>query len=84
MNRESNHNISGKKSCYTACSLLVIWRNSCSKLHYQKGSNLILFLITFERGVYVRGERRGERRRVASGANPYTLNPKPLTLNPKP
>ena len=28
---------------HTACSLLVILKNSCSRLYYQKGFNLILF-----------------------------------------
>ena len=28
---------------YTACSLLVLSKNSCSKLHYQKGFKLIPF-----------------------------------------
>ena len=35
--------LSGDEVYYTACSLLVISRNSCSKLHRQHGFNLIIF-----------------------------------------
>ena len=36
--------LSGNKVYYTACSLLVILKNSCSKLHRQKGFQIIFFL----------------------------------------
>jgi hypothetical protein len=36
MKRESNQNFSGNEVYYTACSLLVISKNSCSKLHCEK------------------------------------------------
>ena len=40
--RELNSNLSGNEVCYTACSLLVILKNLCSKLHSQKGFDFIL------------------------------------------
>jgi hypothetical protein len=42
MKRESHYNLSGDDVYFTAYSLLVISNNSCCKLHYQKGLNLIL------------------------------------------
>jgi hypothetical protein len=36
MKRESNENLSGNAVYYTASSLLVISKNSCNKIHYQK------------------------------------------------
>ena len=38
-----NQNFSGNKVDYTACSLLVTLKKSCSRLHCQKGFNLIHF-----------------------------------------
>jgi len=35
--------ISGNEVYYAACFLLVILKNSCSKLHSQTGFNVILF-----------------------------------------
>ena len=43
MKRESISNLSGHEAYYTACSLLVISKNSCSRFHCQKGFNSILF-----------------------------------------
>ena len=43
MMRESNWNLSGNEVYHTAYSLLVILKNVCSKLHWQKDSNFILF-----------------------------------------
>ena len=43
MKRKLNKNLSGNAVYYTACSLLVISKNSCSKLHCQKGLDLVLF-----------------------------------------
>ena len=42
MKRELNSDLSGNEVYYTACYLLVIFKHSCSKLHCQKGLNLIL------------------------------------------
>ena len=39
----SNSNLSGNEVYCTACCLLVMLKNSCSKLHRWKGFNLILF-----------------------------------------
>ena len=36
-------NYPGNKVDYTACSLLAILKHLCSKLHCQKGFNLVLF-----------------------------------------
>ena len=41
MKRELNKNRSVDEVYYTACSLLVILKNSFNKLHSQKGLNLI-------------------------------------------
>jgi hypothetical protein len=35
--------LSGDEVYYTACSLLVVLKNSCGKLHCEKGFNLIPF-----------------------------------------
>ena len=43
MKRERNVNLSGNEVYHTACSLLVIFKNSCSELHCQKGFDLTLF-----------------------------------------
>jgi hypothetical protein len=43
MNREFDQNISCNEGYYTACYLLVMFKNSCSKLHCQTGFNLVLF-----------------------------------------
>ena len=43
MRRELNENLSGNDVYHKVCSLLVNLKNSCSKLHYQKGFNPILF-----------------------------------------
>ena len=43
MKRGLNQNLSGNQVYYTARPLLVISKNSCSKLHCRKGFNLILF-----------------------------------------
>jgi len=40
-------NLSSNEAYYTAYSLLVILRYSCSQLHCQKGSNLIPFAYAF-------------------------------------
>ena len=42
MKRELNYNLSDKEVYYTACSLLVILKNSCSQLHSQRGSSLFM------------------------------------------
>ena len=39
--KEFQSNFYGDEVHYTACSLLAILKNSFSKLHYQKGFNLI-------------------------------------------
>ena len=39
MKREFNQDVFGDEGYYTACSLLVIMKNSCGKLHYQIVSN---------------------------------------------
>ena len=52
MKRELNQNLSGNKIYYTACSLLVILNNSCSKIHCQKGFNLILTSYIFHTADY--------------------------------
>jgi len=36
-------NLSGNEVHYSACSLLLTLKNSCSKVHCQKGINLIFF-----------------------------------------
>ena len=36
--------LSSNRVYYIACSLLIILKNPCSKLHHQKILNLILFL----------------------------------------
>ena len=41
--RESNENPSGNEVLYTACSLLVTFKKSFSKLHCWRGCDLILF-----------------------------------------
>ena len=41
--RELNQNLSGNEGCYTACSLLVMLKNSCGILHRPKDFDLILF-----------------------------------------
>ena len=38
MKRDLNYNLSGNEVYYTACSLLVMLKNSCSKRHCQKGN----------------------------------------------
>jgi hypothetical protein len=43
MKRESNQNLSGNAVDYRACSSLVIFKNACGKLHYQKDFDSILF-----------------------------------------
>jgi len=43
MKGELDQNLSGNEVYYTACSFLVIFKNSCCKLHCQKGFNLFLF-----------------------------------------
>ena len=42
MKRELNQNLSGNEVYDTAFSLLVILKNSCSKLHRQKSFDLLL------------------------------------------
>ena len=42
MKRESHSNLYGGEVYHTACSLLVISKNSCSKLHGQKVYDLIV------------------------------------------
>ena len=42
MKRSLHLDFSGNAVFYAACSLPVILKNSCSKLHYQKGFNSIL------------------------------------------
>ena len=44
LERESNSSLPGNEVYYTACSLLVIFKNSCIELYCQKGFNSILFL----------------------------------------
>jgi hypothetical protein len=39
MKREMNEKLSGNEVDFTACTLLVISKDSCSKSHGQKGSN---------------------------------------------
>ena len=53
--KKSNENISCNEVYYTACSLLVILKNSCSKVHCQKGFNLIFY--SYE----IRRKRRWEQ-----------------------
>ena len=43
MKRELNRNLPGNEVYHTACSLLVIFKNSCRELHCQKSFSLILF-----------------------------------------
>ena len=43
MKREIIQNLYGNELYNTACSLLVISKNSCSKLHYQKGFDSTIF-----------------------------------------
>ena len=43
MRRELSGKISGNKFCSTACSLPVILKNLCSKIHCQEGFDLVLF-----------------------------------------
>ena len=43
MKRVINQNLSGNEVHSTACSLLVISKNLCSKLHCEKGFELVLF-----------------------------------------
>ena len=38
---KKSQNLSGNEVYYSACSLLVILKNSCSQLHFQKGFHLI-------------------------------------------
>ena len=40
MLKEIKLNLSGNEVYYTVCSLLVILKNPCSKLHYQRGFDL--------------------------------------------
>ena len=51
MKRESNENLSGNEVYYTACSLLVTLKNSCSKLHCDQGLNSIIFSYKIDRGL---------------------------------
>ena len=44
MKRELNSDLSATEVYSTACSLLVILKNLCSKLHRQKGFNFIIIL----------------------------------------
>ena len=37
MRREASQNLSGNEGYYIVCSLLAILKNSCSRLHHQKG-----------------------------------------------
>ena len=46
MNRDLNQNLSGHQVYYRACCLLVTLKNTCSKLHCQKGFDFILFSYT--------------------------------------
>ena len=43
MERELGWYLSGNEVYFTACSLLVMWKNLCSKLNYHRGLNLVLF-----------------------------------------
>ena len=43
MKRKSIPNLSGHEAYCTACSLLVILKNSCCRFHCQRGINYILF-----------------------------------------
>ena len=43
MKRELNHNLSGNEVSFTACFLLAMLKNLCSKLHRQKGFDSIIF-----------------------------------------
>ena len=43
MKQELNQDLSGHEVYYTACSLHVILKNSCSKRHCRKGFDLIIF-----------------------------------------
>ena len=43
MQRELSQNFSGNAVCYTACSLLLKSRNSCSKLYCHESFDSILF-----------------------------------------
>ena len=43
MKRETNLSLPGSEIHHTACSSLLLLKNSCGKLHCQKGFNSILF-----------------------------------------
>ena len=59
MKRELNLNFSGNEVYYTAFSLPVILKNSCSKLHCQKGFDLVPFSYQGVRGSARTPERDG-------------------------
>ena len=64
--RKLNEHLSGNEVYYTACSLLAICNDSCSKLHDQRGLNLTLFLYkgaTSAEGVLVKKVDGAERAR---------------------
>ena len=69
MKWELDQNPSGNEVYYTAFFLLVILKNSCSKLYCREGSNLILFshIRYGEYGVYGGGVRGGRAMRTARG-----------------
>jgi len=63
--KDLNLNLSGNRIYCTACFFLVISKNSCSKLHGQRGFNLIIFSY---RTWLVNGAVAGLR--VLQGVNP--------------
>jgi len=56
MKRKLHWNLSGNEVDHTECSLLVLLKRACSKPHWQRGFNLILF------SYKIGGERNGEAR----------------------
>ena len=58
MERELNSNLSGNEFYFKACSLLVMLKNSCSKLHCQKGFDLV----PFSYKIVLQGENRERER----------------------
>ena len=94
MKIELHQNLNGNEVYYTACSLLVIQKNSCSQLHCQKEFNSIPFSYEIRCGgtIYGRGASVRVIRSRTRGTSAFceTLNarseirtPNPETRNPK-
>jgi hypothetical protein len=51
MKQKLDFNLSGDEVYHTACSLLVMCKNSCGKLHRQKRFDLVIFLYHITSGI---------------------------------